>query len=72
VLTNLPFGGREEDGIENNFPTFRTKESMHANSRLQSSDTANEGRALFGTYGSIGLVEAGDPSPQRTSDEARP
>ena len=22
-----PYGGREEDGIENNFPTFRTKET---------------------------------------------
>lgn len=27
VLTNPPFGGREEDCIENNFPTFRTKET---------------------------------------------
>ncbi len=27
VLTNPPFGGKEEDGIENNFPTFRTKET---------------------------------------------
>lgn len=28
VLTNPPFGGMEEDGIENNFPTaFRTKET---------------------------------------------
>ena len=27
VLTNPPFGGREEDGIENNFPTFRTRET---------------------------------------------
>lgn len=27
VLTNPPFGGREEDGTENNFPTFRTKET---------------------------------------------
>src|SRR3954469_2915230 len=27
VLTNPPFGGREEDGIENNFATFRTKET---------------------------------------------
>jgi type I restriction enzyme M protein len=27
VLTNPPFGGREEDGIEDNFPTFRTKET---------------------------------------------
>src|SRR6266446_3683253 len=27
VLTNPPFGGREEVGIENNFPTFRTKET---------------------------------------------
>lgn len=27
VLTNPPFGGREEDGIENNFPTFKTKET---------------------------------------------
>ena len=27
VVTNPPFGGREEDGIENNFPTFRTKET---------------------------------------------
>ncbi len=27
VLTNPPFGGKEEDGIEGNFPTFRTKET---------------------------------------------
>ena len=27
ILTNPPFGGREEDGIEDNFPTFRTKET---------------------------------------------
>jgi type I restriction-modification system DNA methylase subunit len=28
VLTNPPFGGREEDGIENNFPaTFRSRET---------------------------------------------
>src|ERR1700722_8020928 len=27
VLTNPPFGGREEDGIEDTFPTFRTKET---------------------------------------------
>src|ERR687897_1303236 len=28
VLTNPPFGGREEDGIESNFPThFRTRET---------------------------------------------
>ena len=27
MLTNPPFGGKEEDGIENNFPTFRTKET---------------------------------------------
>ncbi len=27
VVTNPPFGGREEDGVENNFPTFRTKET---------------------------------------------
>lgn len=27
VLTNPPFGGREEDGVENNFLTFRTKET---------------------------------------------
>jgi type I restriction enzyme M protein len=27
VVTNPPLGGREEDGIENNFPTFRTKET---------------------------------------------
>ena len=27
VLTNPPFGGKEEDGIENNFPTFRTRET---------------------------------------------
>ena len=28
ILTNPPFGGREEDGIESNFPThFRTKET---------------------------------------------
>jgi type I restriction enzyme M protein len=28
ILTNPPFGGREEDGIESNFPAhFRTKET---------------------------------------------
>jgi type I restriction enzyme M protein len=27
ILTNPPFGGREEEGIEDNFPTFRTKET---------------------------------------------
>ncbi|MCC6009229.1 MAG: SAM-dependent DNA methyltransferase [Rhodobacteraceae bacterium] len=27
VLTNPPFGGKEEDGIENNFPTYRTRET---------------------------------------------
>lgn len=27
VLTNPPFGGREEDGIADNFPAFRTKET---------------------------------------------
>jgi type I restriction enzyme M protein len=27
ILTNPPFGGKEEDGIENNFPTFRTRET---------------------------------------------
>ena len=27
VLTNPPFGGKEEDGIEDNYPTFRTKET---------------------------------------------
>jgi type I restriction enzyme M protein len=27
VLTNPPFGGKEEDGIETNFPTFKTRET---------------------------------------------
>ena len=28
IVTNPPFGGMEEDGIENNFPaTFRTRET---------------------------------------------
>ena len=27
VLTNPPFGGKEEDGIESNFPTFKTRET---------------------------------------------
>ena len=27
VLTNPPFGGKEEDGIENNYPEYRTKET---------------------------------------------
>ena len=27
VLTNPPFGGKEEDGIENNFPQFKTRET---------------------------------------------
>lgn len=27
MLSNPPFGGKEEDGIEGNFPTFRTRET---------------------------------------------
>lgn len=27
VLTNPPFGGKEEDGIEDNFPSFKTRET---------------------------------------------
>jgi type I restriction enzyme M protein len=27
VLTNPPFGGKEEDGIEGNFPAFKTRET---------------------------------------------
>lgn len=27
ILTNPPFGGKEEDGIENNFPAFKTRET---------------------------------------------
>ncbi|MEC8628929.1 MAG: class I SAM-dependent DNA methyltransferase [Pseudomonadota bacterium] len=27
VLSNPPFGGKEEDGIENNFPQFKTRET---------------------------------------------
>ena len=27
ILTNPPFGGKEEDGIENNFPQFKTRET---------------------------------------------
>ena len=45
VLTNPPFGGREEDGIENNFPTFRTKETADLFLALVVSLLKHDGRA---------------------------
>ena len=45
VLTNPPFGGREEDGIENNFPTFRTKETADLFLALIVRLLKNDGRA---------------------------
>src|SRR5882724_4496044 len=45
VLTNPPFGGREEDGIEDNFPTFRTKETADLFLALIVRLLKNDGRA---------------------------
>jgi len=45
VLTNPPFGGKEEDGIENNFPTFRTKETADLFLALIVRLLKNDGRA---------------------------
>lgn len=46
IITNPPFGGMEEDGIENNFPTaFRTRETADLFLLLITHLLRNEGRA---------------------------
>ena len=46
IVTNPPFGGMEEDGIENNFPaTFRTRETANLFMTLIIHLLKNEGRA---------------------------
>ena len=46
IITNPPFGGMEEDGIENNFPaTFRTRETADLFLTLIIHLLKNEGRA---------------------------
>lgn len=46
IITNPPFGGMEEDGIENNFPaTFRTRETANLFMTLIIHLLKNEGRA---------------------------
>lgn len=46
IITNPPFGGMEEDGIENNFPTaFRTRETADLFLLLIIHRLRNEGRA---------------------------
>ena len=46
IVTNPPFGGMEEDGIENNFPaTFRTRETADLFMTLIIHLLKNEGRA---------------------------
>ena len=46
IVTNPPFGGMEEDGIENNFPaTFRTRETADLFVTLIIHLLKNEGRA---------------------------
>jgi type I restriction enzyme M protein len=46
IVTNPPFGGMEEDGIENNFPaTFRTRETADLFMALIIKLLKNEGRA---------------------------
>lgn len=46
IITNPPFGGMEEDGIENNFPTaFRTRETADLFLLLIKHLLRNEGRA---------------------------
>jgi type I restriction enzyme M protein len=46
IVTNPPFGGMEEDGIENNFPaTFRTRETANLFMALIIHLLKNEGRA---------------------------
>lgn len=46
VVTNPPFGGMEEDGIENNFPSaFRTRETANLFMALIMHILKNEGRA---------------------------
>lgn len=46
IVTNPPFGGMEEDGIENNFPAaFRTRETADLFLLLISHLLRNEGRA---------------------------
>ena len=46
IVTNPPFGGQEEDGIENNFPaTFRTRETADLFLTMIIHLLKNEGRA---------------------------
>ena len=46
IVTNPPFGGNEEDGIETNFPTiFRTKETADLFFVLIMQLLKNDGRA---------------------------
>ncbi len=46
IVTNPPFGGMEEDGIENNFPaTFRTRETADLFMTLIIHRLKNQGRA---------------------------
>lgn len=46
IITNPPFGGMEEDGIENNFPaTFRTRETADLFMTLIIHRLKNQGRA---------------------------
>lgn len=46
IVTNPPFGGMEEDGIENNFPaTLRTRETANLFMTLITHLLKNEGRA---------------------------
>lgn len=48
IITNPPFGGMEEDGIENNFPsTFRTRETADLFLLLITHLLRNEGRAAI-------------------------
>ncbi|WIV49970.1 class I SAM-dependent DNA methyltransferase [Marivivens sp. LCG002] len=45
VLSNPPFGGKEEDGIENNFPQFKTRETADLFLALIIRLLKNNGRA---------------------------
>jgi len=48
IVTNPPFGGMEEDGIENNFPaTFRTRETADLFLLLITKLLRNQGRAAI-------------------------
>ena len=52
IVTNPPFGGMEEDGIENNFPaTFRTRETADLFLVLIMHLLKDGGRAAHGAAG---------------------